>query len=373
MKQYSRIADRIFGAALFLTAFAYTLWIVPRIAFFWPLWTGPFAYKFLLLLGFVPFLIPYLVLTVMIFIVIRQLIEANVPNWASIGLLACINVAMWFSLGLFLKPEQATIYSFKHGVTNLIGGLDYWNFGTIYRDGISFYFLHDDTIPWITFIPASLATIAHWLWSKKRKYTAQPARAVLSMRLRIVLAAIVFMEFGSLLFVVRGERDVWKDTDSGLTWQVRSTTTRQSMIDARSQLNWIDANNYCENLNFGAQSDWRLPTISELRSLIRRCSAMMTGGSCGVTDSCLSKESCWNEYCGLHGEHLYWYSACIDGGRGFYGGVYPSEPFNFGSYQWSSSTVPDLDNRAWALSLWGGNISEFDRDRKDIMTVRCVR
>ncbi len=47
-------------------------------------------------------------------------------------------------------------------------------------------------------------------------------------------------------------------------------------------MNWSDANTHCQNLG------GRLPTISELRTLIQNCPATQTGGSCGVTDSCLS-------------------------------------------------------------------------------------
>lgn len=65
---------------------------------------------------------------------------------------------------------------------------------------------------------------------------------------------------------------------------------------------WISyekAEEYCRDLNDCGYNDWRLPTISELRTLLQNCSAAETGGECNVTDTCLSSTSeCYNqEFC----------------------------------------------------------------------------
>jgi hypothetical protein len=50
---------------------------------------------------------------------------------------------------------------------------------------------------------------------------------------------------------------VWTDPQTGLTW-----TTQD-----RESLHWDDAKSYCQNLRLAGRSDWRLPTIDELRGI----------------------------------------------------------------------------------------------------------
>lgn len=53
--------------------------------------------------------------------------------------------------------------------------------------------------------------------------------------------------------------DTVLDRDTGLTWQ-RS-------LDA-SSYTWAEAATYCNNLQLAGQSDWRLPSIQELQTIV---------------------------------------------------------------------------------------------------------
>ena len=61
------------------------------------------------------------------------------------------------------------------------------------------------------------------------------------------------------------------DNNTGLTWQRSADTDGDGSIDAGDKLTWAQAQSYPAALNarsFGGQTDWRLPTIKELYSLI---------------------------------------------------------------------------------------------------------
>ena len=110
-----------------------------------------------------------------------------------------------------------------------------------------------------------------------------------------------------------------KKAMAGKKWSSRSSKA----------MNWKQANKYCENLKEDGSSNWRLPTISELRTLITECDSTEAGGTCGVTDQCLSVEECKNKACsgcGRKAQHNRF------GDKGFF---------------WSSSISSDNNNNAW--------------------------
>ena len=143
------------------------------------------------------------------------------------------------------------------------------------------------------------------------------------------------------------------DSTSHLTWSKKADTT----------YTWSDAGTYCDNLTEGGYSDWRLPNISELRTLIKNCSGtQMPGGSCGVIDtgnsstSCLSG-SCWTE------------NACYSCSSDSTGG---HSKFGETGWFWSSSTRSDYSNYAWVVNFSSGYVDYFDKTNY-YYYVRCVR
>ena len=147
------------------------------------------------------------------------------------------------------------------------------------------------------------------------------------------------------------------DSTSHLMWSEKTTST------------WQGAVYHCTNLNSsnygGYSSGWRLPTISELRTLIKNCSGtQMPGGSCGVIDtgnsstSCLVS-SCWTE------ETCYSCSYDSTGGHSKFGDI---------SWFWSSSIRSDSPSYAWIVCFSDGRVYGDDIGYLDHGNyVRCVR
>ena len=144
--------------------------------------------------------------------------------------------------------------------------------------------------------------------------------------------------------------DVWTDSTSGLMWQTDSDCCYE----------WGEAKTYCQNLNWGGYSDWRLPSISELRSLIRGCDDTETGGTCGVSDDCL-EASCQDSSC----------NGCLFEGGPAGGCYWPSQINDDCSLYWSSSTVADHDGSAWVVHFGYGYVYDFPDNSG--YPAQCVR
>jgi hypothetical protein len=117
---------------------------------------------------------------------------------------------------------------------------------------------------------------------------------------------------------------------------------------APNRMNHSAAIKYCKDLG------GRLPTISELRTLIKNCPSTQTGGACKVTDSCLSS-SCWKSAC----------NGCSLNNSGKY------SIFKDAGGVWSSSVRSDATDYAWSAAfIYGGVRNDY---RSNSLNVRCVQ
>jgi len=69
------------------------------------------------------------------------------------------------------------------------------------------------------------------------------------------------MLFLGITYAVSITTEVVVDSKTKLEWQNQA-------INKIKQVNWLDAIDYCENLDLDGKSDWRLPDITELTSLV---------------------------------------------------------------------------------------------------------
>ena len=143
------------------------------------------------------------------------------------------------------------------------------------------------------------------------------------------------------------------------TMYVRCSRDKNSKIGnlqwskvAPKVLNLKDAILYCHRLNEAGHSDWRVPNIDELRTLIINHTNTETGGICRISEK-IEYPPIW-EVC--HGDNH-------DGNFSKLGDI---------GWFWSSSVLPDNRRVAWRV-----NFSDGGLDNADIFSngynVRCVR
>ena len=144
----------------------------------------------------------------------------------------------------------------------------------------------------------------------------------------------------------------WKDPVSNLIWQ---------NPPVQEALDWDEAGEYCQNLGQGGHSDWRVPTMSELRTLIRSCPSTEAGGSCEVEEGQCAAAACMDT-CGV----------CIETGPAD-GCYWPDEMSGscIGFY-WSSLEVSDVEEYAWGVVFDCAGVWYNVKDQIGRM-IRCVR
>jgi len=147
--------------------------------------------------------------------------------------------------------------------------------------------------------------------------------------------------------------EVCTDLINGLVWQ---KTPRTSSARQGAAL-WE-----CANLELAGETGWRLPAISELRSLIRGCAATETRGLCKVTDECLDPYTgCGNPPC---------WSGCW-GQVGPADGCHWPQGLNGLCRSYWSSSLSNPVWQAWVVDFDGARIRSADK--LDATEFRCVR
>jgi hypothetical protein len=113
----------------------------------------------------------------------------------------------------------------------------------------------------------------------------------------------------------------WKDPKTGLEWQRESP----------GQMSWQQARDYAKSLVLGGKSNWRLPTVSELETLLDR-------------------------------SVLYYELRPI---------VRQEVPFRDKLSYWSSTTFAERTNNAWIVMFDGAYVLSYYKSNR--YHIRCVR
>ncbi len=158
---------------------------------------------------------------------------------------------------------------------------------------------------------------------------------------------------------------VCKDIETGLMWI-------PYFPDIKVHSKAVD---FCANLTVGGYSNWRLPTLNELRTTIRNCNKTASGGSCPITNACSSID-CFGDdlYNSLYDDNGS--CGCTEDKTGIY------SKFNLdGAYYhqiWSSTlervyhTASNTSySRFWYVNYDNAQIGNAN-DTSNIL-VRCVR
>jgi hypothetical protein len=146
--------------------------------------------------------------------------------------------------------------------------------------------------------------------------------------------------------------DVWYDSASGVYWAL--------LPSGDSTMTWQSAVDYCGVLTLCDHGDWRLPTLGELRSLVRGCDVTVTGGTCEVTDDCHTAD-CWNSNCD---------GCAFDEGPD--DGCYrPAEIEGSCVAAWSSTDDGESATSAWEVTFRAGGVVSEIMTHQDA-GARCV-
>ena len=166
----------------------------------------------------------------------------------------------------------------------------------------------------------------------------------------------------------------WCDNKTNLCWQ---DPQKDAYDNSDGGVTPADAQRYCSGISLEGYSDWRVPTVDELRTLIRGDAGTVTGGSCPMHDNSTSKDmlnpACLNitEFGGPSvetGEGCYW----IPELEGTCNKPDPGDKGHALEYM-SSTQCPDEPTKGWYGTVLFDNGGVCWNEINTLADVRCVR
>ena len=141
--------------------------------------------------------------------------------------------------------------------------------------------------------------------------------------------------------------------------EVEVPTNLKWQTDTSGYVHLDTAAAYCTLLYAQSQRDWRVPTITELRTLVTGCTATAMGGPCNVHDSLCVADDCRLaicDGCDRRDDDCYRVPG-LDGGCSEY---------------WSSTAVPGLNTR-WSVNFINARVHHPAVNFPVTYLTRCVR
>ena len=126
--------------------------------------------------------------------------------------------------------------------------------------------------------------------------------------MKIIFLMMIGLSILNADFIKSG--DIVSDNITNLEWQDDATPPA---------MNWQDAIDYCESLSLGGDSDWRLPNIKELDSLVdytKYNPAINTSVFTNTTSSGYGSSTTQAKYIGVQWIVNFYDGSHTDGGKG---------------------------------------------------------
>jgi len=172
---------------------------------------------------------------------------------------------------------------------------------------------------------------------------------------------------------MENEKPVVTGSENGLMWYMDDPENPNTKLN---MLTYSKAAEHCENLDYAGHSDWRLPTIDELRTVVVGYRDIEKGGRCKVGSKCLYKTCLFqgqkseDDYPCSNKEELELLQGPGPGGC-FFDDVWREYCGNY----WSSSKIEGMvDNNVFALDFSDPAIFtiRIETDNSSAFA-RCVR